>query len=376
MSRKEKRLGFFQSKRGERLVFNSDIMDDFESSSRQKEEKPNPYATLLFRNAERVAELVRTPLSPGQKWVSIPADWWRKYAQAAHIKESPQEEGVVIEHTLPAKFDELQPGYFMQSDEDRKKLLADLNEPKALPRPLPEHGAIHEYVNIPLDAYRYLLAETNKEEWDSLVKKLDQDKCIHDVVEVTGQRGVKGPKRKEPDGKDTMKPTETRPIVDTARIRFTFVCERKKKGAKDGDPLDSLKSAVEFPSNCKVGEAFLKWFKENEEWFNNHGVTEKEFKKMVFRQDIVYEEFEKEEKSEEQKNKQPEHNEAKLQRCYEYSYSFEKHENMLLWDTHMAVENKIRVKVIDDHGNTREADESIVRVVSLPADKKTKSKKS
>ena len=340
-------LGYFQRKLNQPLmVFNMDIMDDLDAYPQPKKREPSHYAKYLFEQSGKVKKIVsEARLILGERWVSIPAEWWRKYAQAVQFKEEFSLDMDRV-HTLPGGFQELQPGYFMDSENDRMMMLSDLKEPEALPWPLREDDAIHVYVNIPLEAYLLLCRVDEGEKTEERIKELEDEKCIHTVVVVSGQRGVKGP-REQP----------MRAIVDTERVTFRFICLTKKKD-------DELDEEVTFPSNITVGKAFLDWFNRHEDWFKDHGVmSEDDFKGLAFKQDIVYKDFE-EEKKDDEKDDEKDVFWSKNAKCLVYTYTFDHDGEDLLWNTHMAVSEKVRAEVIDEtNGKTRTADESLVKVV-------------
>jgi len=193
---------------------------------------PTPYEAPkcvdeLFERSKKVKKIVHDArFSNTDKWVSIEAGWWRMWAQATKFVE----EASQSVHTLPGGFSDLQTGYFMKTEDERKKLFVDyilnhfaveedrdeyLNEkdvakkeeifnriqtPELLPKPLYEKDEIHQHVNIPFAAYKELVPSYEIDEEMS-------DVFIHKVIKVWGQKGIKG--------SDEPVEKEMRTIVDS-----------------------------------------------------------------------------------------------------------------------------------------------------------------
>jgi len=250
--------GWYQKQAGVHLMYDLSCLDD-EKAAEIEKFVSYPFIDELFKIAPKVKQIVNEArLAKDKEWVSISADWWRRWAEATLFVDVPEQDVP----TLPGHFSDLQPGYFMANEEDRKKLLIDYivslmdaselesykkSSDKAKNKllqekfhivpieptdELREEDELLRHVHIPLGAYKLLVPDSSQ---DAL------DIYIHQVVEVRGQRGVK-----LPESQSTM-----RLIVDAYKIRFNV----RYSTTRDGKEV-SMNDSFVCPSNARLSDAF------------------------------------------------------------------------------------------------------------------------
>lgn len=179
-------------------------------------------------------------------WVSVSSTWWRDYAKASgYTDDEPEKQK---ERTLPGNFGEAMPEYFLT---DSRRAEIRLNFQNSLPQSarnalLSQYGLdgklwLHDYVNIPLEAFNAIVGDSVK---DALITR---DKAtppcggyntLYSRELVCGHQGVK-----------VIEKTGKRVIVDSQGIKLSFSDDLARAGT------DTLTNMF-FSSKCTVKEAF------------------------------------------------------------------------------------------------------------------------
>lgn len=188
------------------------------------------------------------------QWVAVSSTWWRDYAKASGYMDDVA--GKQLERTLPGNFEMAMPEYFLTESkraELRKKfndnLEKSIQETLLSQKDLKDRLWLHDYVNIPLEAFKAIVGENyEKYEHELISRKEAQppyegNNTLYSVETVRGYPGVK-----------VVEKTGERVIVDSQGICLTFTDESARAGIDDSTHLF-------FSSKCTVKDA-LKAFAE------------------------------------------------------------------------------------------------------------------
>ena len=187
------------------------------------------------------------------QWVAVSSTWWRDYAKASgYMDDVPEKQ---VERTLPGNFEMAMPEYFLTESkraELRKKFPNSWESAKnALlsQKDLKDRLWLHDYVNIPLEAFKAIVGENYEKYEHELVSRKEAqppyegNNTLYSVETVRGYPGVK-----------VVEKTGERVIVDSQGICLTFTDESARAGIDDSTHLF-------FSSKCTVKVA-LKAFAE------------------------------------------------------------------------------------------------------------------
>ena len=231
--------------------FSDDILDVDEPTGTPEKDEQQPQ--LSDKDIQEIDRRVKKLVNEGsrstdklsdwaEKWVSVSSTWWRDYAKASgYTDEEPEKQK---ERTLPGNFGEAMPEYFLADDrraEIRRKFQGKL--PQSAREAVLSQGGLdgklwlHDYVNIPLEAFKAIAGEDVAARSDKTLPNDGSNKLYTRVV-VCGHPGVK-----------VVSKTSQRVVVDSKGIKLTF---SGKLSNTDTEPQVHMY----FSSECTVAEAF------------------------------------------------------------------------------------------------------------------------